>query len=156
VDKARAILRKAALWDIVAAPLPTSTDASGTQTPVSSSITEKDDAKQLDAADALLLMISDEILGRLTNAKKLHRQKMWHRLQQMLRPARIQQYITLQREYQSLHHDPDTETLDEFLDREKTLQDEMLATGVTVTDDLRLVICPTSSMSSKYATTIQL
>jgi hypothetical protein len=32
----------------------------------------------------------------------------------------------------------------------------MLATGVTVTDDLRLVIFLMSLMPSKYATTIQL
>jgi hypothetical protein len=74
----------------------------------------------------------------------------------MLRPAGLQQYIALQREYQALQHDPDTETLDEFLDREKTIRDDMLATGVTVTDDLRLVIFLMSSMPSKYATTIQL
>ena len=74
----------------------------------------------------------------------------------MLRPAGLQQYIALQREYQALQHDPDTETLDEFLDREKTIRDEMLATGVTVTDELRLVIFLMSSMPNKYATTIQL
>jgi hypothetical protein len=101
-------------------------------------------------------MISDEILGRLTSEEKSNRQKLWHRLIQMLRSAGLQQYIALQRKYQALQHDPDTETLDEFLDREKTIQDEMLATGVTVTDDLRLAIFLMSSMSSKYATTIQL
>ena len=74
----------------------------------------------------------------------------------MLRLAGLQQYIALQREYQALRHDPDAETLDEFLDREKTIRDEMLATGVTVTDDLRLVIFLMSSMPNKYATTIQL
>jgi hypothetical protein len=42
------------------------------------------------------------------------------------------------------------------LDWEKTIQDEMFATGVTVTDDLRLVIFLMSSTPSKYATTIQL
>jgi hypothetical protein len=80
-----------------------------------------DDPKQLDAADALLLMISDEILGRLTSDEKSNGQKLWHCLIQMLRLAGLQQYIALQREYQALWHNLDAETLDEFLDREKTI-----------------------------------
>jgi hypothetical protein len=160
VDKAQAILRNRGLWNLVIAlllllPLTTVTN---TETALTLPLSTKDvnDAKQLDAANALLLMILDKILGWLTIMEKSNKQLLWHCLIQMLRPAGLQQYIALQREYQALQHDPDTETLDEFLDREKTIQDEMLATGVTVSDDLRLVIFLMSSMPNKYATTIQL
>ena len=121
VDKARAILRNRGLWNLVVAPLPNYCHGHPDIVMPPSSTKDVDDAKQLDAADALLLIVLDEILGRLTIAEKSNRQQLWHRLIQMLRPAGLQQYIALQREYQALQHDPDTETLDEFLDWEKTI-----------------------------------
>ena len=87
VDKAQAILRNRGLWDLVVAPLPPSLTATGTQTISSTSNKDVDDLKQLDAADALLLIVSDEILGRLTSEEKSNGQKLWHRLIQMLRLA---------------------------------------------------------------------
>jgi hypothetical protein len=102
VDKARAILQNRGLWNLVVAPLPLPS-ATSTQTTTSSALSlssrDVDDPKQLDAADTLLLIISDKILGRLTSNEKSNRQKLWHRLVQMLCLAGLQQYIALQREH---------------------------------------------------------
>jgi gag-polypeptide of LTR copia-type len=144
--KARAILRKDKLWELVSAPL--STMASTTTTPT--------DERYIDAADILLLIISDELLGRLTLEEQNNGQKLWNRLKYMLQPTGVQQFITLQQQHQALRHHPDSETLDEFLFEEKRLRDEMSATRITLSEDLKQVIFLMSSMPSKYASIIQL
>ena len=81
VDKAQAILRNRGLWNLVVAPPPlllTTSTATSAATELTSLLFSKDvdDAKQLDAANALLLIVLDKILGRLTSKEKFNKQKL--------------------------------------------------------------------------------
>jgi gag-polypeptide of LTR copia-type len=154
--RAEAVLWKAGLWDLVSAPLSASAPSSSSATGDASTPKEDVDRRQREAAYILVLITSDEVLKMLTITERSQGQKMWHRLATLFHRTGIQQYIMLQRQHHALRHDPEIETLDEFLTKEKKLQDDMDATGVTVTDDLRQVIFLMSSMPSKYSTTIQL
>jgi hypothetical protein len=114
------------------------------------------DKRQREAAYILVFIISDKVLNTLTATERNHGQKMWHPLATLFHRTGIQQYITLQRQHHALRHDLEAETLDEFLTKEKKLRDDIDATSVKVTDDLRQVIFLMSSMPAKHLTTIQL
>jgi hypothetical protein len=150
-DKAKAILRREKLWKYTQPP---SKDGDGKVVPPADPEREKELLE--DAADLLTLIISDSILDRLTKEEKVEGRKLWARLETMLQQGGLRRYIGLQRQHNALRHNPDKETLSEFLIKEKKLRDDMRATGVIVTEDIRQLIFLMSAMPEKFATVLQI
>ena len=140
--KIRAQLRQKKLWKYTQEPL---TDESKTT----------ESSKYEEAADVMILTISSSIMQQLTDSELNDGHKLLQRIKALLQPTGEIQFMRLSKELYTLQF-KNFKTIDDFLTRIKTLEEQIDAIKVKLERDKRTLLVLSMALPAQYRSLIQL
>ncbi|SRR6266498_2154807 len=142
VIKIRAQLRQKKLWKY-------------TQEALTEVSKATESSKHEEAADTMVLTISSSVMRQLTESELNDGYLLLQRLKALLRPTGEAQFMRLSKELYTLQF-KDFNTVDDYLTRIKTLEEQIDATKIKIEGDKRTLLVLSMTLPAQYRSLVQL